>query len=111
MLYMGSFVRRVSLEKIDLAVFLEKTPHLIQVHLLQDRDVLGLNRVLTLLFNFKGVGGPRVVEIVHQGSDEDIEPLFFREHFLQVGASIVRLEKHLNKGIGTSSREKAWAKL
>lgn len=111
MLYMGSFVRRISLEKIDLAVFLEKTPHLIQVHLLQDRNILGLNRVLALLFNFKGVGGPRVVEIVHQGSDEDIEPLFFREHFLQVGTSIVRLEKHLNEGIGTNSKEKAWAKL
>ena len=56
-----------------------------QMPFFQNRNIPSLECQLALPFNFKSVGGARMVQIVSKSRNEDIEPLFLAEQFLEIG--------------------------
>ena len=82
-----------------------------QMPLFQNRNIPSLECQLALPFNFKSVGGARMVQIVSKSRNEDIEPLFLAEQFLEIGWAVIALVEQLYGKFGTSIRENAWVKL
>lgn len=52
------------MEEVHLAVFFEDAPKGVQVHLLEDAFIIGLNSQLALLLDLEGIGRPGMVEVV-----------------------------------------------
>lgn len=59
----------------------EDIPQRVQVHFLKDCLASSLNGQYTFAFDFEGVVGAWVFEVVRKGCNKGVEPLFFREAF------------------------------
>lgn len=81
------------------------------MHLLEYRLVAGFLGQKTLRFYFESIGGRRVVEIVRQRCDEDVEPLLLREPLPELLRAVVALIQQLNSDALTCRTENACVKL
>lgn len=95
-LYLQRLVRTVSLQEIYLTVLLEYRPQSRKMHLLKHRLIASLLSVETLYLDLERIVSSRMVEIVGERGDEDVEPLFFRESLSELLGTIIALIQKLN---------------
>lgn len=109
--YLQGLVGTVPLQKVYLAVLLQDRPQRREVHLLEHRLIPRLLRQETFRLYLECVVCGRVVQVMREGSDEDIEPLLLRKTLFELLGAIVALVEKLGQGSSTWRTEKAWVKL
>ena len=105
--YLQRLVRTVTLQEIYLTVLLENRPQSRKMHLLKDRLIASLLSIEPLRLDLERIVSSRMVEIMGEGGDEDVEPLLLRESLSELLGTIIALIQKLNKSISTCSTEKA----
>ncbi len=99
------------MEKVYLAVLLQDRPQRREVHLLEHRLIPRLLRQEAFGLYLECVVCGRVVQVMREGSDEDIEPLLLRKTLFELLGAIVALVEKLGQESSTWRTEKAWVKL